>query len=187
MEEKAKAEATRLGIPVNKTKAYKDLQRSCYRELARSGFRDIEFEDPSTGEPGDMLRGLNTAQMLAMAGPKGQYPRRGPDGGSERPDERARVANLRMDAQRDWFDFLAAQVEAVRARWPRSPWRSKAMALYAEGGRFDDIARAVGRKRSVVKNAICNELRRIREQRAAEWERLKADIRRRREEGQDDE
>lgn len=204
LEAQAKEQAKKLGVPVHKTPAFKTLERSCYKALERDGFQDIEYEDPTTGEPGSMLKGINTAQILAMGGPKHQEgPMAGASGagdrGEDRPDRRAMAARLRMEAQRDWFAYLASLLPQIAKRWGRDSWRVHAMQLYAEGNRFEDIARVVrnakpvrraqtpAQKRCVVKNAICNELRQIRKERAEEWERLKADIRRRREEGEWDE
>lgn len=165
MEARAKAEAARDGVPYQKTAAFRRLQTQCYRAIERDGFRDIEFEDPRTQEPGDVLRGLNTAQILALAGPAH---RTGTIVGDEAANtRRAQTARMRMDAQEEWFDLIRSRIPEYSRIWPKSPWRAKALGMYAAGQRFDDIARALRLPRDKVKNAICNALRRIRKDTAA--------------------
>lgn len=185
MEARARRQAEAMGIPLHRTPAFRRLQRRWYGKLARAGFVDIEYEDPVTKEPGSMLRGLNTAQMLAMGG---HHPGRVRDAGVAGPtarfrpshtedpaaDERARTARMRMEAQTAFFDWVRAQMPRVEARWKTKPWRVKAMDMYADGLGFDEIADRLGRTdaspaarpgrypRSRVKAAIQTELKWLR-------------------------
>lgn len=197
LEARAKAEAKELGVPYHKTPSFMRLQDEWYGRLAKTGFKDIEVQDPKTGEAGSFMLGIHTAKILDRIGPEGH--KNAPDSVKEAAaSKRAKAAILVVESQMAWFDVLKAEVAVVRSRWPKAPWRWRAMELYAEGKTWGEIADALNARghhskewpkftRAQMKVHLCNEVKRILRERGQRWEEAKAAIRAARAEGAYDE
>lgn len=145
-----------------RTPEFLALKKLWDKKLKDSGLEDIEYYDRETGEPQDFLKGINTAQILAMGRRRGG---RIPELDSERIHTReegdAGAARMRFEAQRDWFILLEQEIPRVNRRWGARSQRAKAFALYARGARMKNIAVELGMTFGQVKVAVAAETRRV--------------------------
>lgn len=185
-------------MSVFKTPSFQKLRQLWHAKAKASGFRDIEYLDKATGEAGDMLLGVNTAQLMAMGGPSPDLP--GSFGGGKfeesivdrRQNDRTRAALTAIDGWEGWFDLLRDNIPNVRRRWPRQTWRIRAFELYAEGMSLSHITPLLNKTRTggnaklrhvAVRHHIFNELAHIRDAMRERWTAAKARIREDREAG----
>lgn len=145
-----------------RTPEFLALKREWDRKLKESGLDDIEYYDPETGEPQNFLKGINTAQILAMGQRRGgRTPERDAERIHTREEGDAAAARMRFEAQRDWFILLEQEIPRVKRRWGARHPRARAFERYARGARMKTIAEELGMTFPQVKVAIAAETRRV--------------------------
>lgn len=110
------------------------LRQKWYRKLEKDGFEDQEIIDWSTGESGNLLQGITTAQVVRF--------------GKDRAEERMEYYRL--------AEQYRNHLEETRKYGQRN-WKLKAWRLHSEGMSAMQIQKETGVHRSKVSKFIKEE------------------------------